>query len=269
VKLADHLALVDIFPIRELERLGAIEKANTKVGRLRELLKFFAVADARALEEVWLRPTLYRLSPSFDADQAALATWIRLAEKRAAEIETNRFEPAGCRAALAEMRALSCLPGVEWLEPLQELAASVGVAIVVLKELPGCRVNGAARWVSPDKAMVVLSLRHRRNDIFWFTLFHEFCHLLRHSKKQTFIDAKGSDIATELEDEADAFAARVLIPPAAASALAGLTTIAEVRAFSKEIGVAPGVVVGRMQHDGLIPHNKWTTLIERYRFADD
>jgi HTH-type transcriptional regulator/antitoxin HigA len=145
----------------------------------------------------------------------------------------------------------------------------VGVAIVVLKELPGCRVNGAARWVSPDKAMVVLSLRHRRNDIFWFTLFHEFCHLLRHSKKQTFIDAKGSDIATELEDEADAFAARVLIPPAAASALAGLTTIAEVRAFSKEIGVAPGVVVGRTQHDGLIPHNKWTTLIERYRFADD
>ena len=75
---------------------------------------------------------------------------------------------------------------------------------MILKELPKCRVNGATQWLSPEKAMVVISLRHRRNDIFWFTLFHELCHVLRHSKKQIFIDAQVSGIAKELEDEADA-----------------------------------------------------------------
>jgi HTH-type transcriptional regulator / antitoxin HigA len=70
-----------------------------------------------------------------------------------------------------------------------------------LKELPKCRINGATRWLSPDKAIIALSLRRRRNDIFWFTLFHEMCHILRHSKKETFVDTKGSGIDHELEVE--------------------------------------------------------------------
>jgi HTH-type transcriptional regulator / antitoxin HigA len=268
-ELQEHLGLVDLFPVRELVRRGVIEKVEPKVGRLRELLKFFAVADADALEEVWLKPTLYRLSPSFDANQAALATWLRLAELEASEIETNKFDPARCRAALDEMRALSALPGIEWLEPLRRLAASVGIAVVILKELPGCRVNGATRWLSPDKAMIVLSLRHRRNDIFWFTFFHELCHLLRHSKKTTFVDTKDSGISAELEAEADAFASKTLIPPAAAPRLIDLTTTTQLHDFAKEIGVAPGIVVGRMQHEGYIPHSQWASLIQRYRFTDD
>lgn len=268
-ELQDHLDLVGLFPVRELVRLGVIDKVEPKVAQLRELLKFFAVADARALEEVWLKPTLFRLSQSFDANQAALATWLRLAELEASEIDTEKFDPARCRGALDEMRALSALPGIEWLKPLRQLTASMGIAMVILKELPRCRVNGATSWLSPEKAMMVLSLRHRRNDIFWFTFFHELCHLLRHSKKTTFVDAQESGISDELEAEADAFASRTLIPPAAASRLVELTTASQVQAFAEEIGVAPGIVVGRMQHDGYIPHSRWTPLIQRYRFSDD
>lgn len=269
IELEPHLHLVDLFPLRALEKLGILDKSKSKLAQFRTLLNFFAVADATALQDVWMQPTLYRLSPSFDANQAALATWLRLAELEAIDIETAKFDEARCRAALADMRSLSTLPGIEWLEPLRDLAASVGVALVVLKELPGCRVNGAACWLSPDKAMIVLSLRHRRNDIFWFTLFHEMCHVLRHSKKTTFIDVKGSGIAEELEAEANAFASKTLIPPAAAARLVELTTIAQVQAFAQEIGVAAGIVVGRMQHDGLIPHSQWNRLIERYRFSTD
>jgi HTH-type transcriptional regulator/antitoxin HigA len=268
-ELVDHLHLVDLFPIKELERLGAIERAPSNLERLQRLLAFFAVADAHALQEIWLQPTLYRLSPAFDANKAALATWLRLAERKAATISTQKFDAAACRASLGEMRALSALPGIEWLKPLRQLAASVGIAVVILKELPGCRVSGATRWLSQDKAMIVLSLRHRRNDIFWFTFFHEMCHLLRHSKKTTFVDAKDCEIALDLEAEADAFASRILIPPQFASRLIGVTTVVELNAFAQEIGIAPGIVAGRMQHDGYIPHSKWASVIERYKFADD
>lgn len=61
--------------------------------------------------------------------------------------------------------------------------------------------------------MIALSLRHRRNDIFRFTLFHEMCHVLRHSKKETFVDTKGSGIAQDLESEADTFASRTWKSP--------------------------------------------------------
>jgi HTH-type transcriptional regulator/antitoxin HigA len=266
--LAQRVDLVDQFPVRELERRGYIQKATGKVDKLRALLRFFGVADPDALEEVWLQPAMYRRSKAFETDAGALACWLRLAEMEAAQIKTASYHPDALRQSLDEMRALSRLPGVDWLEPLTALCASVGIALVIVRELPKCRVNGATRWISPDKAMIALSLRHRRNDIFWFTLFHELCHLLRHSKKETFVDGTGT-IDAELEAEADAFAARVLIPPAEAARLRGLSTRAQAEEFAKEVGVADGVVVGRMQHEGLIPHNRWTDTFVRYRFNDE
>ena len=267
--LGHHTDLVDLFPYKELVKRNAVSVGATKVDKLQELFKFFRVADADALRAVAFAPSMYRLSPAFSADGGALAAWLRLAELQAAEISTAPFDAAACRDALPLMRALSALPGIDWVEPLTELAASVGIAVVILKELPRCRVNGATRWLSQDKAMVVLSVRHRRNDIFWFTLMHELCHVLRHSKKQTFIDAKSSGINPELESEADAFASRTLIPPHAAAQLHALDTAPRVVAFAAELGIAPGIVVGRMQYDGLIPNSQWTGLFDRYQFIDD
>jgi HTH-type transcriptional regulator / antitoxin HigA len=267
--LRARVDLVDRFPVRELERRNGIEHKTSKLEKLRELLRFFGVADADALEKVWLQPALFRRSKAFEADEGALASWLRLGELEAATVKTEPFDPVACRAAIDKMRRLSALPGIEWLEPLKTMCASVGIALVVLKELPKCRINGATRWLTPEKAMVVLSLRHRRNDIFWFTLFHELCHIARHSKKETFIDTKGSGIAKELEEDADAFASRVLIPPHLAETLPGISTVEDVQRFARTIDIAPGIVVGRMQHDRLIPHSQWAHLIVRYRFADD
>lgn len=268
-ELRHRVDLVDKFPIKELERRKCIQHKASKLDRLKELLRFFGVANPDALEEVWLRPALYRRSRAFEADEGALASWLRLGELEASKVKIVPFDAAACREAVERMRRLSALPGIDWVEPLQHECASVGIALVILREFPKCRVNGATRWLSPDKAMVILSLRHRRNDIFWFTLFHELCHVLRHSKKETFIDTKGSGIVKELEDDANTFASRVLIPLQLTRKLPDLTTVEDVERFARQLGVAPGIVVGRMQHDGLIPHNKWATLIERYRFADD
>jgi HTH-type transcriptional regulator/antitoxin HigA len=266
--LLERLDVVDKFPVAELERRGCIEKTGNKLEKLRALLAFFGVADPDTLEEVWLQPTMYRRSKAFQADAGAVASWLRLAEMQAAQIKTARYDPDVVRRSIDEIRALSRLPGIEWLKPLTKLCASLGIALVIVKELPTCRINGATRWISPDKAMIALSLRHRRNDIFWFTLFHELCHLLKHGKKETFVD--GTDTIDQgLEDEADAYAARVLIPPKAAAKLPGLTKLNDVQEFAKSVGVADGIVVGRMQHDRLIPHSQWTTAFVRYKFGDD
>lgn len=88
--------------------------------------------------------------------------------------------------------------------------------------------------------MIALSLRHRRNDIFWFTLFHELYHLFRHSKKETFVHTMGSGIDEDLESAADSSAPRLLIPRRFASELSDLTTAAAVEAFAG-IGVCTGI----------------------------
>jgi len=38
--------------------------------------------------------------------------------------------------------------------------------------------------------------------------------------------------------------------------LASLRTEADVQAFARSVGIAPGIVVGRLQHDGIIGFNQ-------------
>ena len=133
---------------------------------------------------------------------------------------------------------------------------------------PGCRVSGATQWLSPDRALIALSLRHKTNDHLWFTLFHEAGHILKHGKKATFVD--GLDGVDEVQEaEADRFAADQLIPPAAAHKLQGLRSEQELRAAAEALGIAPGIVVGRMQHEGWLPHTHFKHLKVSYRWPEE
>jgi hypothetical protein len=130
--------------------------------------------------------------------------------------------------------------------------AEVGVAVVFVSALQGCPAGGATRWLSPAKALLMPGNRARTHDGRWFTFFHEICHLVQHSKKMTIIEgAFGLD--SGLEEEADTFAAHILIPPADARRIEMLPRNADaIAAFAREIGVAPGIVLGRMQKMGMI-----------------
>lgn len=69
-----------------------------------------------------------------------------------------------------------------------------------------------------------------------------------------------------MEDEADQFAQETPIPESDASELPSLKQIADIVAFAERIGVSPGVVVGRLQHDGVIGYGIGNKLKRRYTF---
>ena len=46
---------------------------------------------------------------------------------------------------------------------------------------------GAAIWKN-DKAILALTVRGKKADIFWFTFFHELAHLIHHGKKKIHIN---------------------------------------------------------------------------------
>ena len=139
-------------------------------------------------------------------------------------------------------------------EMVLEKLADAGIAFTVTPNLKNAPVNGASRWLSSSKALIQLSIRHRYNDIFWFSLFHELAHVLHHSKKEISIDM--SNLAREDEDErlADTFAAITLIPEKEYVEFVGrkFFDYLAVKSFAKTIGVHTGIVVGRLQHDNHI-----------------
>lgn len=115
--------------------------------------------------------------------------------------------------------------------------------------------------------MLMLSLRFRSNDHLWFSFFHEAAHILLHRKRLMFLEFDKNAGQRE-EVEANRFAADVLIPPQAARELFAMPkSKSEVEVFADRLGIAPGIVVGRIQHEGLLPHTHLNDLKVRYAWT--
>ena len=161
------------------------------------------------------------------------------------------------------MRALTREPPEVFSPEVQRICASHGVAVVFVEEIPGARASGATRWLTASKALVQLSLRYRTDDHLWFTFFHEIAHVLLHGKKKVIIENSRPAAGDPIEAEADRFSRDVLIPPRDAKEIPRLKTPRAVREFASSTGVAPGIVVGRLQHDGLWAHSRGHQLKRR------
>jgi HTH-type transcriptional regulator / antitoxin HigA len=254
----DDKAWIRRLPVADLKKRGRLPDVTG--GQLFEaVLAFFGVADRAAWERLWSRPaTSFRRSSKFKTAIEAVATWVRLGELAARQIETAPYNATKFRAALRQIRAVTRKPDIE---EAMRLCAESGVALVFIKEIDKCRISGATWWAAPTQAVIALTDRGKAEDRFWFTFFHEAAHLLLHSKKETFIDYDGDD--GELEEEADRFASDLLIPPDKAEQLTQLSTVSDVQRFSEDLDIADGIVVGRLQHDQLWPWNKGNPLKRR------
>ncbi len=245
---------LNTIPYRAMAKLGWIEQHQEKRLQLEELLKFFSVASFESWEGIWnsVSPA-FRQSHAFRSEPGAVAAWLRKGEIEASLLECRSFDEQAFKAALTQLRGLSRNSPRECLPSMQNLCSASGVAVVFVPEIPGTRVWGATRWLSQTRALLQLSLRYKTDDHLWFTFFHEAGHILLHGKREVFVendlDEKGAK-----EAEADAFARDWLIPVPQYRAFCrrGSFSCASVSRFAHEIGIAPGIVVGRLQHDNLL-----------------
>ena len=137
--------------------------------------------------------------------------------------------------------------------------------LVILRAPDGCRASGATRFLSANKALLMLSFRHLSDDHFWFSFFHEAGHLLLHGKKARFLE--GDIEQSSKEEEANQFAASELIPDTYAHKLETLPIDAHtvIRA-AREIGISPGILVGQLQHLGRVGPKQLNALKRRFRW---
>jgi len=251
--LAAHASWAAAFPIKDLVKHNLIQGASTKGGKVAALLAYFRVSTPEAWETHWLAPAVsFRSSPAFASRPQAAAAWLRWGEIRAAAIETQPFDAHRLSVVLNEIRTLMRKDFALVRQRVHEMFASAGVALVLTPEFTGTHLSGAARWLGPEKALIQLSLRHKTDDHFWFSLFHEARHLLA-EKHVDYVDGDPTDgdAKDAVEREADLFARDILIPPDAYAAFAAkaVFTPEAVRAFAKDQNLPAGVVVGRLQHD--------------------
>ena len=264
---------LDDYPIRDMVEQGWIASGQDRPSRLKALLSFLGVAVAG--------PQAYQQAVGFRITEAAqrkispgaLAVWLRKGELDAQEIATADYDEVAFRQALATIRGMTGQLPEDFIPAMTALCAEAGVAFCLVPELPKSGANGATRWLSDRKALVQMSLRHKWADIFWFTFFHEACHLLQHrTQRRVVIDGLDADPEmTELEAEADTFAGDFLIAPEAWSEFceAGSFTLEAVQAFAQSVEIAPFIVIGRLQKEQLVGYNRLTSAKQRYEWVTD
>jgi len=264
-------------PVKELMSAGAIAKcridAKSKPGIVESCLRFFGVASP----DEWLKhygqmQAAFRRSRAEQSDIGAISAWLRMGEQTAEKQDGPKYDRARFEAALDEMRTLTTLPPGEFQPRLQTLFHRAGVAFVLVPAIPKAHVSGVARWLNAHRPLIQLSLYGKTNDKFWFTLFHEAAHILLHAKekKSVFLDDPNQSGTDSVEErQANDWAGDFLIPERFVSELSDLRTRSAVCDFAKKIGIHPGVVVGRLQHDGLIEPSWMNDLRVSFRFQAD
>lgn len=257
-------------PLRDMIRFGWVQRGADTAAQARACLAFFEVPDAAAWRHVYGVPVemaVFRASPTFDSNAGSVATWLRQGEIASRDIHCQPWNRDEFLAGLARIRPLTRQKDpARFLPTLREVCAEAGVAVVVLRAPAGCRASGATRFVSPSKALLLLSFRYLSDDHFWFTFFHEAAHLILHNPNALFIEA-AEMLSSAREQEANEFAQDFLIPRSLHSdfALLPLTHESIIR-FARRLGISSGIVVGQLQHAGRLPRNQLNRLKRRFRW---
>lgn len=255
------------FCYRDLVRFGYVLKKTKATEKVRELQQFFGVTSLETVVR------LNRYKPAFRVWEKkrdkrsweSTATWLRMGELEAHKIFCKPFNKQYIRKSINDIRAMTLESPQLFKDNLTTLLAESGVAFVILPHLPKTYAHGATFWQGKNKAVILLTIRGSWADMFWFSLFHEIGHLLLHGRQEMFLENEGlTDIVKE--EEADLFACHTLIPEKYYQQFCRrqLFYKDDIIHFARDIGIHPGIVVGRLQHDDLIEQSWHNDLRERF-----
>jgi hypothetical protein len=126
-----------------------------------------------------------------------------------------------------------------------------GVVFLLVQPFSKLRLSGIAGWLVPNRGLIQQTLRHKTNDHFWFTFFHEAAHLLLHSRKDVFIDGETLKGDAKEEEEANQWAANFLGPQTELQRFIASDSfsVSAISDFAEQVGVAPGIVVGQLKRE--------------------
>jgi HTH-type transcriptional regulator / antitoxin HigA len=239
------------FSYSKMASLGLVDAVKDKVARVGQLLRYFGVASPRQWESTYGQLCgAARESSKFETDLGDLSAWLRAGELLAQKTNCQSYDKEAFTRNLRIIRALTTENPAEVWPEVCRLCAEAGVAVVLVPELPHTHVSGFTRWLAPDKALIQLSLRYKSDDVLWFTFFHEAAHILLHGKRDIFVEYRG--VENVKEQEANAWAGDFLIPRADwnafLQALPAKPKPSSITAFARELSIAPGIVLGRLQH---------------------
>lgn len=249
-------------PYNEMAKKGWVPATRDSKEKVINLRKYFEVVALSLIGNSQItRITCRRLAVTEKSDLALMA-WAQEAKLKARDIETKAINVKELKNKICEMRSMTLSKPQEFVPRLETQLADYGIAIVFIPHLKGSFLQGAT-FIDGNKIVVGMTARGSDADKFWFSLFHELAHIIL-----GHLNREGGTTDAD-EDAADEFSRDTLIKKEDFDRLKAISVYTEedICKFAEEIGIAPGIVVGRLQKEGMIQHNRMNDLKEHYTIA--
>ena len=241
------------FRYADLVKLGVVGKKTRPVDKVLELQKFFGVTSLKTVLDLRRYQVAFRSGSSGKRSPEAVAAWLRIGELEAHKLQCAPFNKNKLKGALYTIRAMTMQTPEHFQDNLRRVLADSGVALVLCPHLPGTYAHGATFWLNREKAVVMMTFRYKWADIFWFSLFHELGHIfLYHNRQAVILEGNNGGSSLDKQDaEANRFAADTLIPPSLHKEFVKKRSFypEDMINFAGQLGLSPGIVVGRLQND--------------------
>ncbi len=261
-EMDEDLEIMRKIPYNEMANNEWIPKTRNPNERVNNLRKFFEIVQLGILKEPSVLGINYRkLGESENSDYALLA-WAQRAKLEARNISVDSINVDKLKNYLPVIRKMTRQDPQDFCPRLYNILAECGIAIVFLPHIGGSFLHGATFYDGP-KIVVGMTVRGKDADRFWFSLFHEFGHIVRGDLNLT------NNHRDEIEKVADAFARDMLIPQNEYDKFIKRKTFdrCSIRRFSDRIEIDPGIVVGRLQKEGYIQFNMFNDMKTRYEIT--
>lgn len=247
------------FPYPQMASLGWVERTTKKEEKVINLFEFFEVSNSKGYYDYYHNQKLlvnFRISLKENENSGAIAAWLRRGEIQANELTVDDFNKNSLKNILPELKEIMSTQPNDFFNKIQALCSKAGVKVVHTPCLPKAPIHGSTRWIN-NTPIIQLSGRYKRNDIFWFTFFHEIGHILLHGKKYISIENVEYDGENQLyEKEANEFSADMVLSQREEDEILRNAPLddSDIIRFAKKFGTHPAIIIGRLQHKKLVPY---------------
>lgn len=258
---------VKLLPVKDMLRFGWINKSENLA---QECLDFFGVKDVFSWQEKYNTGNLaFKKTDTFKSEMASIVSWIRKGEILANKYPFVKWNKEKFLYSLDEIKKLTRIKDPKrFLPRLIELCYQSGVVLTIVPTPKGCPVSGAVKFLD-GRALMQMSFRYLSDDQFWFAFFHEAGHLVLHNPESVIYETLKTNEITQIEKEANEFAREALIPYYLSDEFLKIRgNKKKIVGFSIKAGVSPGIVVGQLQHQGVIKFEYLNGYKRRYNWED-
>lgn len=250
------------FPYAKLATLGWVPPTRKMEEKVKNLRAYFGVARLEILDTLSVPGIAYRKMGENATSDYALAAWAQRARIEARDIAVSPINIKHLKECIPEIRVLTIREPHVFCRELHRILAECGIIIIFLPHISGSFLHGAS-FVDGNHIVLGLTVRGKDADKFWFSLFHELYHII---EGHIYDFCKTSE---EQEILADEFARDTLIPMKQYQKFVsqGDMGAQAICNFAEQVGVAPCIILGRLQKENIVPYNRHQGLKIHYKLV--